>query len=97
MSEQKIDYPMPPGFYNADCMEEMKKFPDKFFDLAIVDPPYGGGGNKNAEKSIRGGEYRILNSASVSVLVGDSTGISANRTGGTWATKYRQRKMAVQI
>lgn len=25
----------------ADCLLEMKKFPDKFFDLAIVDPPYG--------------------------------------------------------
>ena len=24
-----------------DCMEGMKAFPDKFFDLAIVDPPYG--------------------------------------------------------
>lgn len=30
-----------PGLYNADCMEAMKAFPDKFFDLAIVDPPYG--------------------------------------------------------
>lgn len=29
------------GFYNMDCMEGMKGFPDKFFDLAIVDPPYG--------------------------------------------------------
>ena len=29
------------GFYNMDCMEAMKQFPDKFFDLAIVDPPYG--------------------------------------------------------
>src|SRR5690606_8933117 len=27
--------------YNIDCMEGMKQFPDKFFDLAIVDPPYG--------------------------------------------------------
>lgn len=36
-------YPMDPGFYNMDCMEGMKAFPDKFFDLAIVDPPYGGG------------------------------------------------------
>lgn len=26
---------------NRDCMEAMKEFPDKFFDLAIVDPPYG--------------------------------------------------------
>ena len=28
-------------FYNMDCMEAMKEIPDKFFDLAIVDPPYG--------------------------------------------------------
>lgn len=27
--------------YNLDCMEGMKEFPDKYFDLAIVDPPYG--------------------------------------------------------
>ena len=27
--------------YNADCMEIMKGFKDKQFDLAIVDPPYG--------------------------------------------------------
>ena len=26
---------------NCDCMEYMKGVPDKFFDLAIVDPPYG--------------------------------------------------------
>lgn len=29
------------GFYNMDCLEGMKQFPDKYFDLAIVDPPYG--------------------------------------------------------
>lgn len=29
------------GFYNMDCMDGMKQFPDKFFDLAIVDQPYG--------------------------------------------------------
>lgn len=29
------------GFYNMDCMKGMKQFPDKYFDLAIVDPPYG--------------------------------------------------------
>src|ERR1700685_1785797 len=26
---------------NIDCMEYMKGVPDKFFELAIVDPPYG--------------------------------------------------------
>lgn len=34
-----------------DCMQGMKDFPDKYFDLAIVDPPYGrkehGGRNRS--------------------------------------------------
>ena len=29
------------NFYNEDCLEAMKEMPDKYFDLAIVDPPYG--------------------------------------------------------
>ena len=39
--------------YLLDCMEGMAQFPDNYFDLAIVDPPYGIGntttsaGNKN--------------------------------------------------
>lgn len=41
--------------YNMDCMEYMKSIPDKFFDLAVIDPPYGGanssvGGVKGSEK-----------------------------------------------
>lgn len=32
--------------YNIDCMEGMKLIPDKYFDLAIVDPPYFTGPNK---------------------------------------------------
>jgi site-specific DNA-methyltransferase (adenine-specific) len=27
--------------YNKDCIEGMKEYPDKWFDLSIVDPPYG--------------------------------------------------------
>ena len=35
------------NFYNEDCLEAKKKMPDKYFDLAIVDPPYGiGAGSK---------------------------------------------------
>lgn len=34
------------GFYNMDCMQGMKEFPDNYFDLAIVDPPYGIGADK---------------------------------------------------
>ena len=39
--------------YNMDCMEGMKQFPDKYFDLAVVDPPYGIGesGSKNNTRS----------------------------------------------
>jgi site-specific DNA-methyltransferase (adenine-specific) len=32
--------------YNMDCMEGMAQFPDKYFELAIVDPPYGIGAGK---------------------------------------------------
>ena len=28
-------------FENRDCMEAMREFPDNYFDLAIVDTPYG--------------------------------------------------------
>ena len=27
--------------YNEDCVQGLKRFADKYFDLAIVDPPYG--------------------------------------------------------
>ena len=33
--------------YNMDCMEYMRSLPDKAFDLAVVDPPYGIGISKN--------------------------------------------------
>ena len=32
--------------YLMDCIEGMKQFPDKIFDLAVVDPPYGIGADK---------------------------------------------------
>ena len=27
--------------FNRDCMEALREYPDDFFDLACVDPPYG--------------------------------------------------------
>jgi len=47
-------------YTNEDCMVGMGRFPDKYFDLAIVDPPYGlgnrlsdGGGKlKNTPMSV---------------------------------------------
>lgn len=39
------------GYYNMDCMDGMKQFPDKYFDIAVCDPEYGrkehGGRNRS--------------------------------------------------
>ena len=40
--------------YNADCMEIMKSFTDKQFDLAFVDRPYGIGAENHAGKKENG-------------------------------------------
>jgi site-specific DNA-methyltransferase (adenine-specific) len=37
------------NIYNTDCMEFMKSLPDKAFELAIVDPPYGIGVAKTGQ------------------------------------------------
>jgi DNA modification methylase len=44
--------------YNEDCIEVMKRYPDKHFELAVVDPPYGlgdrlsnGGGKRKNDPS----------------------------------------------
>jgi len=41
--------------YNMDCMEGMAKYPDKYFELAIVDPPYGISVNK---MTLGSGKYK---------------------------------------
>jgi site-specific DNA-methyltransferase (adenine-specific) len=38
--------------YNMDCMEGMKQIPDKYFELAIVDPPYGIGISNNPVRQL---------------------------------------------
>jgi len=69
-----------------DCMEGMKDFPDKYFDLAIVDPPYGIGnftekwkGEVNWNNEIPNEEYFI-----------EIFRISKNQIicGGNYYTKY---------
>lgn len=37
--------------FNMDCMSAMREIPDKAFDLAIVDPPYGIGENAHRSAS----------------------------------------------
>lgn len=34
-------------YYHMDCMDGMREIPDGYFDLAIVDPPYGINVNNN--------------------------------------------------
>jgi len=43
---------------NRDCMNAMRDFPDKYFELAIVDPPYGGGQHFNFRFGIGDEVYR---------------------------------------
>lgn len=43
--------------YNLDCMAYMRALPDKAFDLAVVDPPYGGGGQGFAGPERFGGRF----------------------------------------
>ena len=38
---------------NCDCMDLMKEYPDKYFELAIVDPPYGIGASEGYSRSLR--------------------------------------------
>ena len=46
--------------YLMDCMDALRQTPDKYFDLAVVDPPYGIGANKmtlgNGKNKIYRGE-----------------------------------------
>jgi len=46
---------------HGDCMEYMKSLPDKSFDLAIVDPPYGIGVNKMTLGNGKNKVYRGAN------------------------------------
>lgn len=47
--------------YNIDCMEYMRRLPDKHFNLAIADPPYGIGADwkkRNKGKAFAETTYR---------------------------------------
>lgn len=46
---------------NRDCMEAMREFPDKFFDLAVVDPPYGIGLDMIVKNGSQGKPLRQAN------------------------------------
>lgn len=43
--------------YNMDCMDYMRSLPDKAFDLAVVDPPYGDGNSQSVHAEREAGQY----------------------------------------
>lgn len=81
--------------YNMDCMDGMKEIPDKYFDLAIVDPPYGGGssqnGNVEREKDCKADTPTLSNETDRGLEGGLTTTISVERTGGGYFKKYLPR------
>lgn len=64
---------------NCDCMEYMRTVPDKYFDLACVDPPYGDASqavNVERERADPAAERKFRN----------AKGRFGGR--GNWADKY---------
>lgn len=94
------------GFYNEDCLPRMKEYPDNHFDLAIVDPPYGDGGDTQTDSvnGSTGTRLRFHGGGSVEQVHKSSRGGhdrhtshqadergNAHRTGGTWAAKFGKK------
>lgn len=52
VSEMKENY----KYENRDCLDGMKEYPDNYFDLAIVDPPYGLGAKLTNGSNHKGGK-----------------------------------------
>lgn len=65
--------------FNTDCLLKMKEYPDGYFDLAVVDPPYGGGGISRQERNEVRRPVRE---------------IRLSRTGGGWAAKFGKKIIA---
>lgn len=66
--------------YNMDCLTAMRQMPDKAFDLAVVDPPYGlgeHGGNAVADMCCRKTEYAYL-----------SQMVTTKRSHGIWKHRH---------
>lgn len=55
--------------YLMDCIVGMKHYPDKYFDLAVVDPPYGIETNGNAQDRFRmGKDLSLINDSKPSMI-----------------------------
>ncbi len=85
---------VPSEVFNEDCIALMKRYPDKFFDLAVVDPPYGIGANKmqlgNGKKKIYRGESDWDNAIPTAEYWEQLFRVSKNQIvwGGNYMTEY---------
>lgn len=49
--------------YNGDCMDLLRQTPDKYYDLSIVDPPYGiGADKKNSKRELKSKKSAAISS-----------------------------------
>lgn len=74
----------------CDCLEFMKELPDNHYQLAIVDPPYGGGGKNpwgGKKRSRFGGLFDKYHISSDDIP--NHPVIKVKRDGGDWVDKYK--------
>jgi site-specific DNA-methyltransferase (adenine-specific) len=80
--------------YLEDCIEALKRFSDGYFDIAVVDPPYGIGANKmqlgNGKKKIYRGEADWDNAIPTAEYWEQLFRVSKNQIvwGGNYMTEY---------
>lgn len=102
-----------PGFYNMDCMEALRAFPDNYFELSIADPPYGDGQGGDGSgrfggmfaASIDGGPtrphynrfWRPLRSLQAPTNNPGAAEKPVERRGGQWAAKYGNHIIAWDV
>lgn len=73
--------------HNADCMEVMAGYEDNYFDLAVVDPPYGISINKSGRLGHYGGKGKTWdNSVPDEAYFNELERVSKNRI--IWGGNY---------
>ncbi len=91
--------------YLMDCMTGMKEYPDGYFDLAVVDPPYGLGidgqklnnTNKNPKHNRKAHKFKGWDNAVPTMqYFTELFRVSKNQIvwGGNYFTKYLEPKKA---
>jgi len=86
LERTNLDY----GFYHGDCMEYLPDFPDNYFDLAIVDPPYGAGFTEGGGLQQIRSEIREVQAGRITCSESENQ-VRVTRIGGSWARKYAKK------